>query len=76
MDFRLSIYSDNPVGPYGWSEPNQLLWWRDFPSGEFDVSLYAWGLYEGWYSPCSDVYDSFSDTQCWQYDFYIDPCSA
>ncbi|MHC4648552.1 MAG: GEVED domain-containing protein, partial [Planctomycetota bacterium] len=20
--------------------------------------------------------DSFSDTQCWQYDFYIDPCSA
>ncbi|MHC4529425.1 MAG: DUF7901 domain-containing protein, partial [Planctomycetota bacterium] len=76
VDFRLSIYSDNPVGPYGWSEPNQLLWWRDFESGEFDVSLYAWGLYEGWYSPCSDVYDSFSDTQCWQYDFYIDPCSA
>ncbi|MHC4153574.1 MAG: DUF7901 domain-containing protein [Planctomycetota bacterium] len=76
VDFRLSIYSDNPVGPYGWSEPNQLLWWQDFASDEFDVSLYAWGLYEGWYSPCSDVYDSFSDTQCWQYDFYIDPCGA
>jgi hypothetical protein len=76
VDFRLSIYSDNPVGPYGWSEPNQLLWSRDFASGEFDVSLYAWNLYEGWYSPCSDVYDDFSDTECWQYDFYIDPCDA
>ncbi|GAF68335.1 unnamed protein product, partial [marine sediment metagenome] len=76
VDFRLSIYSDNPVGPHGWSEPNQLLWWRDFQSGEFDVSLYEWGLNEGWYSPCSDVYDSFSDTQCWLYEFYIDPCGA
>ncbi|MHC4497795.1 MAG: DUF7901 domain-containing protein, partial [Planctomycetota bacterium] len=76
VDFKLSIYSDDPCGINGYSEPNELLWTGNFASGEFDVSLYAWNLSEGWYSPCSDVYDSFSDTECWQYDFYIDPCSA
>jgi subtilisin family serine protease len=76
VTFRLSIYSDNPVGPNGWSEPNELLWWRDFPPGQFDVSLHAGELWEGWYVPCEEYWEWPADSMCWQYDFYIDPCEA
>ncbi|MHC4621106.1 MAG: DUF7901 domain-containing protein, partial [Planctomycetota bacterium] len=76
VTFRLSIYSDNPLGPNGWSEPNDLLWWRDFPPGRFDVSLHAGDLWEGWYVPCEEYSEWPADNLCWQYDFYIDPCEA
>ena len=74
--FTLSIYSDDPCGPGGWSEPNELLWIRDFEPGEFDVRIYADGLYEGYYVPCIEYYEPFGDSICWQYNFYIDPAEA
>jgi hypothetical protein len=76
VSFTVSIYSDNPMGPSGWSEPNELLWTRDFESGGFDVRVFADYLNEGWYWPCDEWYEAFADSICWQYDFYIDPCEA
>ncbi|MHC4528547.1 MAG: DUF7901 domain-containing protein, partial [Planctomycetota bacterium] len=35
--FSVRIWSDNPMGINGWSEPNELLWERDFYAGEFTV---------------------------------------
>jgi hypothetical protein len=76
VSFTLSIYSDNPVGLNGWSEPNELLWTQDFESGVSDVRVFADYLNEGWYWPCDEWYEAFADSVCWQYDFYIDPCEA
>ncbi len=76
VDFTLSIYSNNPVGPFGWSEPDELLWSRNFWAGEFDVSVAGTDLGEGWYMPCESVYEPFADNICWKYDFYIDPCDT
>jgi len=75
MDFFIEIWSDNPMGPSGWSEPNEFLWGRFFPQGTFTASLYAQDLYEGYYMPC-EMYEPFGDTKCYKYDFYIDPCEA
>ena len=36
-DFRVGIWSNNPVGPYGHSEPASLLWERIFFSGDFQI---------------------------------------
>jgi hypothetical protein len=73
--FTLCLYSNNPSGPYGWSEPDQLLWWRDFYEGDFDVEWFADG-YEGFYIPCEGSYWSYADFTCWKYNFYIDPGEA
>jgi hypothetical protein len=51
------------------------LWWRDFLVGDFGVWNY-WQEYEGYYSPCIPYYEPRADSNCWQYDFYIDPCEV
>ncbi|MHC4866422.1 MAG: DUF7901 domain-containing protein [Planctomycetota bacterium] len=33
--FSVRIWSDNPMGINGWSEPNELLWERDFYAGDW-----------------------------------------
>ncbi len=47
-----SIYSNNPMGPYGWSEPEELLWQQGFGPDEFNVIPYGDGE-QGWYDPCT-----------------------
>ncbi len=78
--FTLSIHSDipdpDPGNPQTWSMPGDVLWYKTFSPGEFDVSIYADQLEEGWYTPCQQCYTSDGDTVCWKYDFYIDPEEA
>jgi hypothetical protein len=47
---HLSIHSNNPVGPYGYSEPDSLLWEYDFFPGQFTMETY-FDNPQGWYSP-------------------------
>ena len=47
---HISIHSDNPMGPNGYSIPDQLLWERDFWPTEFAVNIGEEGL-QGWYDP-------------------------
>lgn len=87
IKFTLSIHSDNPMGPMGWSEPAALLWIKEFGPGEFTVEPYfaEEGIYEGWYDPETEDYEEYSDMVCWKYNFYMnkeeifwqegDPCT-
>jgi hypothetical protein len=47
QQIEVSIYSDDPCGPGGHSEPNQQLWWRRFLPGQFTVSWAGEGD-QGW----------------------------
>ena len=47
-----SIYSNNPMGPNGWSEPEDLLWRQGFGGPEVNVIPYGDGQ-QGWYDPCT-----------------------
>jgi len=75
--FTLSIHTDLPVGhpdnPYDWSMPGEVLWWRQFGPGEFEVEPYAEIFYEGYYNPCQGWYDPYGDIWCWLYNFYLEP---
>ncbi len=75
--FTLSIHADIPAweSPTGYSMPGAVLWWRQFEPGEFAARLYQPGLEEGWIEP-PDIYEPLGDTQCWQYNFFIDPGQA
>jgi len=44
----VSIYSNDPCGPYGYSEPNELLWKQTFQG--LDAVYYGDGD-QGWYDP-------------------------
>ncbi|MHC4300902.1 MAG: DUF7901 domain-containing protein [Planctomycetota bacterium] len=69
--FTLSIHSGT-----GW--PGQVLWSRQFRTGEYDLGIFAEDLQEGWYAPALDFpnYQPLGDTVCWKYDFSIDPADA
>ncbi len=72
--FTLSLHSNTPVGPQGWSEPNEWLWGRKFYPGEFTVE--PWNTeYEDWYCPCSvpPIYLKANHLMCWKYNFYLKP---
>ncbi len=47
---KVQIYSDNPAGPGGFSQPDQLLWQHTFPEGSFVYRPYGEGD-QGWYYP-------------------------
>ncbi len=69
--FTLSIHSGS-----GW--PAQVLWSRQFRTGEYDLGIFVEDLQEGWYAPALDFpnYQPLGDTVCWKYDFSIDPADA
>jgi hypothetical protein len=71
VNFTLSIHTDIPVGPFGWSVPGEPLWIREFQAGAFEAVPYQFGLEEGWYDPAQGLYLPFGDTQCWEYIFYL-----
>ena len=47
---HLSIHSDMPEGPHGYSQPDQLLWEKDIYPPDFTVRPYGVGP-QGWYDP-------------------------
>ncbi len=54
-DIRIGIWSNNPVGPWGYSIPNQLLWERIFTFG--DITIVEWEPdIQGWFDPSSGGY--------------------
>jgi len=75
VDFILSIYSDNPVGPSGWSEPNEVLWTTYIPAAAFMVEPVYEGP-EGYFNPCDPFYDPANHQMAWKYTFSIDPQAA
>ncbi|MCD4796051.1 MAG: T9SS type A sorting domain-containing protein [Candidatus Cloacimonetes bacterium] len=50
---HLSIHSDNPLGPHGYSEPLELLWQKDIYPPYFTVRWYD-ACEQGWYDPFHD----------------------
>ncbi|MHC4499384.1 MAG: DUF7901 domain-containing protein, partial [Planctomycetota bacterium] len=62
--FGARIWSDNPMGINGWSEPNELLWERDFIVGEFTVRDMPDDL-QGWFDPISGFFEPVDHTT-WQ----------
>jgi len=52
---KVEIWSNNPQGPHGWSEPLDLLWQRTFYPGEFVVAG-PWQGNQGWLDPPSTYY--------------------
>jgi hypothetical protein len=49
---NVSIWSNNPEGPHGWSIPDQILWAETFESEEFIVAG-PWDGNQGWLNPPS-----------------------
>ncbi|MEW5993783.1 MAG: hypothetical protein AB1744_05225 [Candidatus Zixiibacteriota bacterium] len=49
---KITIWSNNPEGPYGYSEPLEPLWGRTFVAGEFTIVEWEPDL-QGWYDPSS-----------------------
>ncbi|MCD4796729.1 MAG: hypothetical protein K8R49_06115 [Candidatus Cloacimonetes bacterium] len=76
--FELGIWSDNPNGPNGWSEPDALLWERVFFPGDYIERLYDYvpdG--EWWYDFYGDPPLIFpGDYNVWEYNFTIPDTSA
>jgi hypothetical protein len=74
---HLSIHSNNPFGPYGWSEPNELLWEKDFAVGDFNETLYKYDEPESFWDPTMGTPISlYEHYQIWQYDITIDSADA
>jgi hypothetical protein len=48
--FSISIWSNNPVGPDGYSVPDSLLWYRDFTADDFTIIEWSEDL-QGWMIP-------------------------
>ncbi len=53
-NIHLSIHSDNPMGPNGWSQPEQLLWEGNFDPGQFIFRNYGDPSEQGWYDPLGE----------------------
>jgi len=68
--FTLSIHDDIPQGPNGYSQPGDVLWYRQFQPGEFTSRIWLDGTPEGWMNP-PDFYQPDADYTIWQYNFYI-----
>ena len=63
----VKIYSDNPKGAGGHSEPNQLLWQQGFDASQFIVSPYAW-YEQGWFDPVSGMWNHPDHSGCYLID--------
>ncbi|RLD55212.1 MAG: hypothetical protein DRJ01_16965, partial [Bacteroidetes bacterium] len=75
--FDLAIWSDNPSGANGWSEPNTLLWQKQFVPGEYDESIYyETPNGEWWYDPCNGQLEFPGDYEVREFHFTIPDTSA
>ena len=77
VTFRLSIHEDIPAGgDLNYSRPGPLLWEDTFAPGDprWSVRLYA-TAFEQFYDPNLNTIVG-TDTQVYQYNFFIDPANA
>ena len=78
--FTLSIFRSLSTYPIntGSSTPGELLWSRQFRTGEYSSSIFAENLREGWYAPALEPpnYQPYGDSICRKYDFPIDANDA
>jgi hypothetical protein len=69
---HLSIHNDKPAAEnYGMSEPNALLWSKEFSPADFNETLYNSNVTEWWWDPYMNVVVYPGDHQIWQYDINI-----
>jgi hypothetical protein len=54
QEISVSIWSNNPVGPHGWSEPLEMLWERVFYPGEF-IEAGPWPGNQLWLLPWGEI---------------------
>ena len=78
---HLSIHDDkpDPDGPQGslYSEPNTLLWSKDFFASDFTEKIYNPMVDEWWWDPYTMMTAIFpGDHQIWQYDINIPAADA
>ncbi|HUT31215.1 MAG TPA: GEVED domain-containing protein [Sedimentisphaerales bacterium] len=64
------IYTDDPCGPGGYSEPNELKWERTFGPGEFDMWWYGSGD-QGWFEPVSWMWAWPNHVEFYQIDIDV-----
>jgi hypothetical protein len=64
------IYTDDPCGPGGYSEPNELKWERTFGPGEFDMWWYDSGD-QGWFEPVTWSWDWPNHVEYFQVDIDV-----
>lgn len=79
VSFKLSIHEDIPdpdgTGPL-YSQPGQELWQTVITVGNPNMVVQNWGTaQEQFYDPNLDQIIG-TDTQVWQYNFFIDPADA
>ena len=65
-NIHLSFHSDNPQGPEGWSQPDQLLWEGDFDPGQFVYRTYGDPSPQGWFDPLTGQYEEDNHNGTWQ----------
>ena len=53
-EIYVEIWSNNPVGPSGWSEPLELLWERTFVPGQF-IEAGPWPGNQRWMTPFGEI---------------------
>ena len=72
-NFWIGIYSDVPavIGPVGQipSHPGTLLWWTNFPQGQYAETINEPPGEEYFYNPTNNTIMG-GDTQAWYYCFY------
>jgi len=75
---HLSFHSDDPVGPGGsdpcnlYSQPDKLLWQRDFYTGEFDmIRAFSLNAPEYWWDPATGELIPKGDSNIWRIDIDI-----
>jgi hypothetical protein len=74
---HLSIHSNDPHGPNYWSEPNKLLWQKDFSAADFVETLYIDYEPESFWDPTTYAPISLWDhSGLWQYVINIDSDEA
>ncbi|MHC4498560.1 MAG: DUF7901 domain-containing protein, partial [Planctomycetota bacterium] len=61
------IYTDNPVGPGGYSEPNELKWERTFRPPEFNMWWY-YASEPGFFEPVTGIWDWPNHLEYFQID--------
>jgi hypothetical protein len=74
---HLSIHSNDPCGHMGFSEPNELLWERDFSAADINEMLYGYYEPEWFWDPTMGTTPIQYNHYCiWQYDISIDSSNA
>jgi len=73
LAFEINIYSNKPATTSTpWSRPDKLLWTRQIPRFQYDVSEISNNIKEGWLEPSTRVYESNNHKRTFQYNICLD----